>query len=140
MKCKWHGTQTGHLECPECAREAVTSETAEGMFASDRCKFCLDYYEKAKPWICPSCWGMIKNVVGEYPEEFGEIIAKAQEVQPEIAAKLRDVETMLSQLAKDAHRAGDEQTVWFCRARKAEMENYAEELEELSRCASHDCP
>ena len=21
MKCKWHGTQLGHLECPECANE-----------------------------------------------------------------------------------------------------------------------
>jgi len=42
---------------------------AKGMGQSDRCRFCGEFYEKAKPWICPGCWETVKAVIAEYPDE-----------------------------------------------------------------------
>lgn len=43
-------------------------DTPEGMFYSDRCKFCREFYEKAKPFICLDCWEEIKRTLAIYPE------------------------------------------------------------------------
>lgn len=41
----------------------------EGMYQSDRCQFCGEFYEKVKPWICPECWDKIKAAIAKYPDE-----------------------------------------------------------------------
>ena len=35
----------------------------EGMFDSDRCQFCGEFYNKVKPFICKSCWDKIKPLL-----------------------------------------------------------------------------
>lgn len=34
-----------------------------GMFASTRCKFCGEFFEKAVPFVCPHCWEMVQEYV-----------------------------------------------------------------------------
>ena len=41
----------------------------EGMKLGDRCRFCGEFYDKAKPFICPGCWENVKAVVAEYHKE-----------------------------------------------------------------------
>ena len=33
-----------------------TIERAPGMYDSDRCRFCHDFWFKARPWICVDCF------------------------------------------------------------------------------------
>jgi predicted amidophosphoribosyltransferase len=49
-----------------------------GMFASDRCKFCHDFWDKEKPYICPDCWQSIKEVIKEYKNELCPEIKKLE--------------------------------------------------------------
>lgn len=39
------------------------------MEFSSKCLFCGDYYDKAKPRICLSCWETVKAVAAEYSNE-----------------------------------------------------------------------
>ena len=34
-----------------------------GMAQSTRCGFCGEFYDKARPSICPDCWEMIVGIV-----------------------------------------------------------------------------
>lgn len=36
-----------------------------GMFNSDRCSFCNDFGEKAKPFICTICLNMINDLINQ---------------------------------------------------------------------------
>jgi len=47
----------------------MDKEIENGMFASDRCRFCGGYYEKKKPYLCPYCWELIKESVIQYLDE-----------------------------------------------------------------------
>jgi len=41
----------------------------DGMRDSDRCMFCGSFYEKEKPFICPHCWALVKEIATEYRDE-----------------------------------------------------------------------
>jgi hypothetical protein len=51
------------------AQPGSPAPIAKGMGQSDRCRFCGEFYEKAKPWICPECWEGVKAAVLEYRKE-----------------------------------------------------------------------
>ena len=58
---------------------------------------------------------------------------------------LEQLDAQISQLGKDAHREGDDQTVWFCQAQKKENAKLREELIKRQnakdlRSAEHQTP
>ncbi len=57
-------------------KSALADDGAVGMADSTRCSFCGEFYEKAKPFICPPCWEHIGEVVTTYPDHFRAMLAE----------------------------------------------------------------
>lgn len=53
-----HGSQASSSSSPHWAAEQVA-----GWWASDRCKFCRDFYEKAQPYVCVACWKLVQEYI-----------------------------------------------------------------------------
>ena len=58
-----------------------TTDDVQGMAKSSRCRFCGDFGEKWRPWICPQCWATMIETVEEYRDEV-LVLVNGEETTP----------------------------------------------------------